>query len=156
MYTWRVVQLGWCLGCHASRGLGGCLGGFPGRQLAFTLPLGTPLLVGGCEVPPPDAAAASFAVDAGALHGVAPTLRAVQRDVVFVPAHSARGAGVVLALEALNGEEAGVGRLLRQVFDAVPGVGATKQGTLGQREQHRVRLGLPDAQLFAILEDDRA
>lgn len=81
MYTWRVVQLGWCLGCHASRGLGGCLGGclggFPGRQLAFALPLGTPLLVGGCEVPPPDAAAASFAVDAGALHGVAPTLRAV-------------------------------------------------------------------------------
>lgn len=50
MYTWRVVQLGWCLGCHASRGLGGCLGGclggFPGRQLAFALPLGTPLLVG--------------------------------------------------------------------------------------------------------------
>lgn len=89
--------------------------------LALAEPLRTPQLVGSSQVSAPDSITAAIAVRAGAMQGVASALGAVQRCVVFVPAHSTREAGVVVALKALQGDHVSpLHGHLCQVLNAVP------------------------------------
>lgn len=91
--------------------------------LALAKPLRTPQLVGSSQVSAPDAITAAIAVQAGTVQSIASALGAVQGCVVFVPAHSTREAGVVVALKALQGDRISpLHGHLCQVLDAVPDV----------------------------------
>lgn len=135
----------------------------PWSVLAVTQPLSKALLVGGSQVPVHDSLAVAVASQAGPVQRVPSAFRAVQGNVLLVPADSARVARVVVASDVLHAEgfcSMSHNPLLSQASDASLGafsvlVRALRRGRFARwkQQQQRLGFGVPHASHFALLQD---